>query len=343
MIYLQNRKFGKTAAPPIEEYGKSNLRKVLIRVLRASGAVLLGLLLSSAKGPLDTYPFVIALTASLSSGTGFAALGIVLRFIFGGAGMTVPAFTYSAAAVMIAAARWLFCLLFIGKKELAKTGRLTDDVTTRVLSACIASVGGALVTVFSVGFDTYRLIGGIFSACAAGAMTFLFVSLFDRRYFFPAAYEAGGLLLMVGVTVALSETSFHSLSPALIFAFGVTLWCGYCGGWARGCAAGLMLSLACGGGGIAELALFGLFGGLFFPVNCVASSSAALIALVACGAISGGIEKVLLFLPEALIGTSVITVMSILKIMPRYVPIEESSAEMLCRDITDKNARRKEL
>lgn len=148
---------------------------------------------------------------------------------------------------------------------------------------------------------------------------------------------------MVGVTVALSETSFHSLSPALIFAFGVTLWCGYCGGWARGCAAGLMLSLACGGGGIAELALFGLFGGLFFPVNCVASSSAALIALVACGAISGGIEKVLLFLPEALIGTSVITVMSILKIMPRYVPIEESSAEMLCRDITDKNARRKEL
>ncbi len=336
MIYLQNRKFGKTAAPPIEEYGKSNLRKVLIRVLRASGAVLLGLLLSSAKGPLDTYPFVIALTASLSSGTGFAALGIVLRFIFGGAGMTVPAFTYSAAAVMIAAARWLFCLLFIGKKELAKTGRLTDDVTTRVLSACIASVGGALVTVFSVGFDTYRLIGGIFSACAAGAMTFLFVSLFDRRYFFPAAYEAGGLLLMVGVTVALSEISFHSLSPALIFAFGMTLWCGYCGGWARGCAAGLMLSLACGGGGIAELALFGLFGGLFFPVNCVASSSAALIALVACGAISGGIEKVLLFLPEALIGTSVITVMSILKIMPRYVPIEESSAEMLCRDITDK-------
>lgn len=117
---MQNRKFGKTAAPPIEEYGKSNLRKVLIRVLRASGAVLLGLLLSSAKGPLDTYPFVIALTASLSSGTGFAALGIVLRFIFGGAGMTVPAFTYSAAAVMIAAARWLFCLLFIGKKSLQK-------------------------------------------------------------------------------------------------------------------------------------------------------------------------------------------------------------------------------
>ena len=83
------------------------------------------------------------------------------------------------------------CLLFIGRREISKTGRLTDDVTTRVLSSCIASVGGALVTLFTVGFDAYVVIGGIFSACAAGAMTFLFVSLFDRRYFFPSAYEIG--------------------------------------------------------------------------------------------------------------------------------------------------------
>ena len=334
VIYLQNRKIGKAA--PIEEYGNVRIRNLLRRAVRTAGAFFLGLLLSGARGPLDTYPFAIALTASLSSGTGFAALGIVFRFIFAGAEMTGAAFTYSAAAVLTAAARWVFCLLFIGRREISKTGRLTDDVTTRVLSSCIASVGGALVTLFTVGFDAYVVIGGIFSACAAGAMTFLFVSLFDRRYFFPSAYEAGGLLLAAGIAIALSVFSFHSLSPALVFGFCVTLWCGYCGGWARGCAAGAVLSLACGGGGIAELALFGLFGGLFFPVNSVAASAAALIALVSCSAISGGTEKVLSLLPEALIGTSLVTVMSLLKILPRYVPIEESSADMLCRDITDK-------
>ena len=335
MIILQKKRTIRVGGPPIEEYGKSNPKNLLLTVLCAAGAFLLGLLLSGAEAPLGTYPFVIALASSLPRGTGFAAIGIILRLLLGGATAT-GVFAYSAAAVLAVAARWVFCLLFIGRKELAKTGRLTDDVITRVLFSCIASVGSALVTIFIAGFDTTTILGGMFSACASGAITFLFASLFDRRYYFPAAYEAGGALLLFGIALSLSDISFHSVSLAYIFSFGAVLWCGYCGGWARGCAAGFIISIGCGGGIGTELALFGLFGGLFYPVNSVASAAAALISAVTCGAVLGGTEKVLLFLPEAIIGTSVVAVASILKIMPKYVPIEDSSSETLCRSITDK-------
>lgn len=319
----------------MEEYGKSNPKNLLLTTLRSAGAFLLGLLLSGAEAPLGTYPFVIALASSLPKGTGFAAIGIILRLLLGGAAAT-GVFAYSAAAVLAVAARWVFCLLFIGKKELVKTGRLTDDVITRVLFSCIASVGSALVTIFIAGFDTTTILGGLFSACASGAITFLFASLFDRRYYFPAAYEAGGALLLFGTALSLSGVEIRSVSLAYIFSFGAVLWCGYCGGWARGCAAGFIISIGCGGGIGTELALFGLFGGLFYPVNPVASAAAALISAVTCGAVLGGTEKVLLLLPEAIIGTSVVTVASILKIMPKYVPIEDNSSETLCRSITDK-------
>ena len=332
---MQNKKFAKKNGMPIEEYGKSSMRKFLIRAVYASGTFLLGLLLSGAKAPLDTYPFIIALTSSLTSCAGFASLGVLCRLTVDGS-IGTSAFTYCAAAILVCAARWVFCFLFIDKSRLRGSGRLTDDVLTRVLTACIASIGGALVTVFVCGFDTVTIMGGVFSACASGAMTFLFVSLFDRRYFFPSAYEVGGALLLFGIALSLADIKFHSVSLSLVFAFGAVLWCGYCGGWARGCAAGFIAALGCGGELGVELAFFGLLSGLFFPVNAVAASAAGLIAAITYGAVSGGAEKVLSFLPEALIGTSVITVSAILKIMPKYTPTEESSAGVLCHDITEK-------
>ena len=121
---------------------------------------------------------------------------------------------------------------------------------------------------------------------------------------------------MFGIALSLADIKFHSVSLSLVFAFGAVLWCGYCGGWARGCAAGFIAAPGCGGELGVELAFFGLLSGLFFPVNAVAASAAGLIAAITYGAVSGGAEKVLSFLPEALIGTSVITVSAILKIMP---------------------------
>ena len=97
---------------PIEEYGKSSMRKFLIRAVYASGTFLLGLLLSGAKAPLDTYPFIIALTSSLTSCAGFASLGVLCRLTVDGS-IGTSAFTYCAAAILVCAARWVFCFLFI--------------------------------------------------------------------------------------------------------------------------------------------------------------------------------------------------------------------------------------
>ena len=81
---MQNKKFAKKNGMPIEEYGKSSMRKFLIRAVYASGTFLLGLLLSGAKAPLDTYPFIIALTSSLTSCAGFASLGVLCRLTVDG-------------------------------------------------------------------------------------------------------------------------------------------------------------------------------------------------------------------------------------------------------------------
>ena len=77
MIILQKKRTIRVGGPPIEEYGKSNPKNLLLTVLCAAGAFLLGLLLSGAEAPLGTYPFVIALASSLPRGTGFAAIGII--------------------------------------------------------------------------------------------------------------------------------------------------------------------------------------------------------------------------------------------------------------------------
>ena len=109
---MQNKKFAKKNGMPIEEYGKSSMRKFLIRAVYASGTFLLGLLLSGAKAPLDTYPFIIALTSSLTSCAGFASLGVLCRLTVDGS-IGTSAFTYCAAAILVCAARWVFCFLFI--------------------------------------------------------------------------------------------------------------------------------------------------------------------------------------------------------------------------------------
>lgn len=314
---------------------RRKLLRTLIRVGEGICSVALGYLFAGTGAPLGTYPFGMALAASMTGNAGFAAFGILLRFVLDGA-LRGEIFSYCAASVLICAARYVFSFLFLDGKNLFSSGRLTDGLLTRVLSAAIASIGIMLVSVISTGYDAYALAGGVFTLCASCALTVLLTALFDRRYSSSSAKEAGGAALMFAITMSLSGTFVFSVSPAMVFAFGATLWCGYCGGAARGCAAGFLLGLGCGDGFCAEFALAGLCSGLFYPVGSLAAASASLVSAICCSVFTSGTERALTMLPEALIASVAVTSLALLKIMPRFSVTEQSTAAALCRDITDK-------
>lgn len=316
---------------------KSRVRKIALRVARSVGIAVFGYLLAGTAAPIDTYPFSIALTASLTSGPIFAAIGIIFRMIFS-SGIRSAIFPYGAVAVVICAARYVFAFLFGDKKALLSSGRITDPLTSRVMYSTAGSLVTALLLTIFYGFDGYVLAGGAFSLCCSGALTFLMTAFFDSRYSAKPAREAGLVAVMFLITLSLSDLTVFSVSPALIFSFAATAACGYYGGAARGCATGFLLGIACGYEKCAELALFGLCSGLFIPVNAVAAFSASLIAVASTSMAIGGLEKIFALLPEALIGGAAVTIPAALGLFTVNTG-ENDPATALCRELAEKKRR----
>lgn len=319
----------------LSTFPKTKIFRVVKEAAKASATLIAGFLFASTKAPLGTFPFAVAFVSSLSSNPVFAAVGCLLRLLFD-VGAREAIFPYCAACVLICVARYAFSYFLLDRKLLITTGRLSDGMLTRVLCALIGELSTVLFFVALNGFDVYILAGGVFAMCCGGALTVLMTSLFDNRYATSSAKEIGLLALLFIVSLSLSAIRVFNVSPALIFAFGATLWAAYTGGAVRGCAAGFLIGIGCGASFAPITALFGLCAGLFTPVSKLASASAALVAAICCGAVTGGTDNVLNYLPEALAGTVVIVTPAMLGMFKEPASDEKNQAAALCRELTEK-------
>lgn len=318
-----------------ERDGMTKFKRKAALIFGAVFTALLGYLFAGARAPLDTYPFSVTLVASITSNPIFAVFGIIIRLIFSGDGRAAI-FPYCAAACIVCAGRYATALVFFDKTSKPVRGRLCDNIAVRVIFSVFGVVSAIFISALMSGYDTYLLVRGAFAVCCDGALTFLLTSVFDRRYSFSPASDAGAAAILFITVLSLSGSYVFSVSPAYIVAFAATLYCGYSGGASKGCAIGFLSGLACGGGLCTELALFGLCGGLFFTVGTVAASAAALASAICYGVISGGTDKTLTFLPEALVGSVIITIPAILRLLPEQTPDESKTGVLLCRSLTDK-------
>lgn len=324
-------------APLFSETEKKRGAKLILRGARSLALAAIGFLFAGTAAPLDTYPFAIALTSSLTADPVFAVIGIILRMIFS-ADLRSAVFPYGAVAVVICAARYVFTFLFGDKKTLLLSGRITDALTTRVTYSVAGSLLTAIILLLFYGFDGYILAGAAFSLCCSGALTFLLTAFFDSRYAVRPARDAGCVAVMFLTALSLSGSTVFSVSPALIFSFAAAMVCGYYAGSACGCAVGFLLGIACGYENCIGLALFGLCSGLFIQVNAVAAASASLIAVICSSMAVGGTEKIFALLPEALIGGAIVTIPAALGLLPQQSG-EPDQAAVLCRELAEKKRR----
>ena len=314
---------------------QNKIIKVIKEAAKAAATLIAGFLFAATKAPLDTYPFAIALVSSLSANPVFAVAGCLLRLLFD-VQSRAAIFPYCVACVFICVARYMFSFFILDKKLIVSSGRLSDGMLTRVLCALIGELSTVLFFTALNGFDVYIIAGGVFSMCCGGALTVLLTSFFDKRYTSASANEVGLLALMFLISLSLSPIRIFSVSPALVFAFGATLWAAYTGGAVRGCTAGFLIGIGCGATFAPIAALFGLCAGLFTPVSKLASASAALVAAICCGAVTGGGENVLNYLPEALAGTAAVVMAALFGLVDVSQTEEKNQSAALCRELTEK-------
>ena len=329
------RTLGALRKKRLGAFPKNKLIRLLKNTAEAAAALVAGFLFAATKAPLDTYPFAVALTASLSSNPVFAVAGILLRLLFD-APVRARIFPYCAACVLICVARYAFSYFMLDRKLLLSAGRLSDGMLTRVLCALIGEISTLLFFTAMRGYDVYILAGGAFATCCGGALTVLLTSFFDKRYTSSSSTDAGVLALVFLVSLSLSEMRLLSVSPALIFAFAATLWAAYTGGIVRGCTAGFLAGMACGIAYAPITALFGLCAGIFTPVSKIAAASSALVAAICCGAVTGGTESVMVYLPEALAGAALAAIPAVFGLFDASAVEEKNQAAALCRELTEK-------
>ena len=289
-------------------------KKIIISIMWSAFSFVFGFLFTGTEAPFGTYPFGIALTSSLTEGAVFSMLGALMRYVLL-PDETGVFFICCATTALVCVTRYIFCFLFGGKDGKFGILRLTDALFPRILISTAAALISAFFIFASDSGHLSAVLGGVFSAMLSGALTFIFTSLFDTRYRSEQTTDIGLTALLLVIALSLKTVTVFSFSASLAFAFGATLFCGYRGGAAKGCAAGFLFGFISETALIPPFALAGLCAGMFFAVNPVAAAASSLVGAMCCGIYTGGMEGTLAFLPESIIGAAVITLPAILKIL----------------------------
>lgn len=331
---------------PSEKTGAVLRRLTLI--MRAFGFAAAGFFFCAAELPFQARILGVSLVCAVSRGAPFVLLGIVGRsvteYIFA---QDLDMLIFAFGSLLACAARVVFSTAFWRPRDFG--GLVMRDGTAGriLLSAFVTAVASAAVLIIG-DYSFSLLLNGIFATVCAAMFTFLFSLVFEKNYKYTTFYDTGIAAFLFAATLSLSGIELFGLSVQLCAAFLATLYVGYFGQAARGCATGLFIGIACGGPYIPLFAVAGLAAGVFYRVGVLAGSLLSL-GIFVCGATLAGTGlSYASYLPEIAVGAVLVTVPALIGALPdlclygRDVPDAVTVSDIIVRRREEENRRRME-
>lgn len=314
---------------------KGPLSNFLRSAFRAVFAVFISFLFSGTKFPFDTYPLAPALVCSAEKYVLCFVLGAFLRLAvsYESADLYIPV----ALCVAACAVRYF---LFLGKRRAfmqADDGGegffekfiLRDELYCRAFAAVCSGAVWAFIRAVS-GRTVYDVLAGLFCAVAALLFTFLFYFAQDMSFKNTGAAAAGKSAFVFCFVYSLAEVYVFTVSLGVTAAYMLMLFAAFSGDGAKGAVTGLLVGLAAGGDYAVIFAFSGLAAGIFYELSPVVASLISLGITVSGGLYSKGIDGVLSFLPEVLVGAVLMTTAAKIDILPRISFGEGGTQSRLC-------------
>ncbi len=305
-----------------ELYGRwigTENREEMLRAL-GKGALLTvyTYLIASTRGLFDTFPFALALLASLSERIGFAFTGAALGAMFG-RGFSL--------AMLIG-----YAVIFLVRTQIVRfltedkgAGRTEEPLVLR----CVLSAAVALsVTGFPMigNFTYYGLFGAFFMTFACPALTLVFSGAFMRGRTSALFSEGGWWLLRFCLVFACLELSIFGFVPALAVAVLISVL-EYTGtNPISACFSGFFSGLAIGVNYGVLIAALSLVGGIVHQFNKKLSVGAGLLAGMAYAYATMGNNALFVVFPDLVCGGLLAVPFGRLRSVTEVSPIPEPAS-----------------
>jgi len=285
----------------------------------------IALLFAQSHAVFGVYPFAIALLASLRRHVFPAFLGAAIGCWFLGESGVL----YLAVYAILLVLRALFS--YIARKKWGSEGLFAEPPIARVLQAALVGCMMSAYELALFGIYDYTVLFALGTIFLPSLLTFAFSLLCEshlnlRALFGKEPYrvsltagarwvEAAGILFLFSIAFSFRKLEFFGVSVANCVITLFVLLIAKRFGALRGCAAGLLLSLAQGVSFIPAFGLLGLLSGVYQTIGMPCALAAAILAAGGYAVYVDGLAGFLTIVPEMAI--TALLVWPFLKNLPR--------------------------
>lgn len=316
--------------------------------LEAAAYIAAGFFFCTAELPFGARVLGVSLVCAVSRGAPFVLLGVLGRSITEYVFMQdLSLLIFAFAALLACAARVIFSMAFWHPRDFGGFV-MRDGLAGRILLSSFVTATASAVVLFFGEYSFSLLLDGIFATVCAAMFTFLFSLVFEKNYKYTTFFDTGMAAFLFAAVLSLSGIEVLGITVELCVAFAATLYIGYFGQAARGCATGLLIGIACGGPYIPLFAVAGLAAGVFYRIGVLAGSLLS-VGVFVCGSMLTGTGIAYeAYLPEILIGAALVTIPALIGGLPdlclygRDTPDGMTVSDIIVRRREEENRKRME-